>query len=330
MTTAHPRPLPLPLTLSIITPTLNRLDMLKDAVASVMDQAAGLQVEHIIVDGGSTDGTLDWLIRQPDLLVIRGPDNGIYDALNKGLQLSQHDTVMFLNSDDVVPAGALQAALAALAANPDASAVAGIGTLTQDGRRIRSFDQPGEIVQDLRTLFLGHCALNAHMFRRQTLRELGGFSTGYELIGDKHLMIRYTLAGYKTVPLLRLVYDYRRHDGSLTFNSSQRLAKHLRMELLAMALEWQTSTAISDEVRTLARVLEGRSRLGLLRLALDRGATLSGVAWPSHAPTVLAPQKRRGLVLTAFSAGDGRFSRQSAVNAAATILLAAADSVKQN
>jgi len=86
--------------LSIITITFNRCDTLGDTIESVLAQT--VPVEHIIVDGGSTDGTMDLVQSYGNKIakVISGPDKGIYDAMNKGIQLASGDVVGILNADD--------------------------------------------------------------------------------------------------------------------------------------------------------------------------------------------------------------------------------------
>jgi glycosyltransferase involved in cell wall biosynthesis len=88
------------LLLSIITPTYNRANYIMDAVESVLSQDYP-NVEHIIIDGQSKDGTLELLGRYPHLKVISEPDSGMYDALNKGLMKAQGDVIGWVNSDDL-------------------------------------------------------------------------------------------------------------------------------------------------------------------------------------------------------------------------------------
>ncbi len=68
--------------ISIITPCLNRAEFIAEAVESVLSQDYP-NVEHIIMDGGSTDGTLEVLKRYPHLRVVSEPDEGMYTAINK-------------------------------------------------------------------------------------------------------------------------------------------------------------------------------------------------------------------------------------------------------
>jgi glycosyltransferase involved in cell wall biosynthesis len=82
-------------------------------------------VQHLIADGGSTDGTLALVQGTPGLQLLSGPDRGIYDALNKGIFAAQGEIIGLLNSDDRYPPGALAAVLNCFALNPDVEVVSG-------------------------------------------------------------------------------------------------------------------------------------------------------------------------------------------------------------
>ncbi|MBE3118097.1 MAG: glycosyltransferase [Candidatus Atribacteria bacterium] len=88
------------LLISIITPSLNRADMIVTAIESVLAQNYPY-FEHIIIDGGSTDGTLNVLGKYPHLRLISELDRGMYDAINKGLALASGEIIGFLNTDDL-------------------------------------------------------------------------------------------------------------------------------------------------------------------------------------------------------------------------------------
>lgn len=86
--------------ISIVTPTFNSAATLRDTLDSVRMQDYG-DVEHIIVDGGSRDETLDIARQYPHVSrIISEPDRGLYDAMNKGLGLASGEVVAVLNSDD--------------------------------------------------------------------------------------------------------------------------------------------------------------------------------------------------------------------------------------
>lgn len=89
--------------ISIITPTMNSEKTLKDTLQSLRVQRKnGFELESIVIDGGSTDHTLEIVQAYRDVVtqVISEPDHGIYDAMNKGIALATGDIVGILNSDD--------------------------------------------------------------------------------------------------------------------------------------------------------------------------------------------------------------------------------------
>jgi len=85
--------------MTVVTPSYNMLGYLVRCRASVADQV-GPTYEHIVVDGGSTDGTADWLGHQTGVRSIVEPDHGMYDAINKGLGIARGEIVSYLNCDE--------------------------------------------------------------------------------------------------------------------------------------------------------------------------------------------------------------------------------------
>ena len=92
--------------ISVITPTYNGATTIRETIESVCRQKYP-NLEHLVVDGGSTDGTLDIVREYPHILWTSQKDEGHYDAMNKGIQQSTGDIVAILNSDDCYRNGAL-------------------------------------------------------------------------------------------------------------------------------------------------------------------------------------------------------------------------------
>lgn len=105
-----PAPASPPLRISVITPSFNTGAALEAAILSVLAQDYP-HFEHWIIDGGSTDGTLDILRRYPHLKWVSEPDRGQSDAMNKGFALSTGDLVVYLNADDLLAEGAFSAVM---------------------------------------------------------------------------------------------------------------------------------------------------------------------------------------------------------------------------
>ncbi len=87
--------------ITIITVVLNNGALVKDAIESVLNQTYS-NVQYIVIDGGSSDGSLDIIQSYADKIsvIVSEPDEGIYDAMNKGLALATGDVIAFLNADD--------------------------------------------------------------------------------------------------------------------------------------------------------------------------------------------------------------------------------------
>ena len=86
--------------ISIITVTYNSAKTIKDTIESVLSQTYK-NIEHIVIDGNSTDGTQEIIRSYPKIKMISENDNGIYDAMNKGIEFASGEVVGFLNSDDM-------------------------------------------------------------------------------------------------------------------------------------------------------------------------------------------------------------------------------------
>src|SRR5437762_14297100 len=100
--------------ISVITPTFNSGAKIAATVASVLSQQKGLY-EFLVIDGGSTDGTLAHLRAQgPALRYVSAPDEGIYDAMNKGIRLTSGKLLYVLGAGDRLLPGVLEAVAAEL------------------------------------------------------------------------------------------------------------------------------------------------------------------------------------------------------------------------
>ncbi len=139
-------------TISIITPSFNSRATLAETIASVRAQDY-LRWEHIVVDGGSTDGTLALLQSFPHLIWTSEKDEGHYHAMNKGIARAQGEFIVILNADDCLRPGALHAVGQALASHPEWDGLFGdVIFVDAAGREIY---RRAEAVYDYRILLYG-------------------------------------------------------------------------------------------------------------------------------------------------------------------------------
>jgi glycosyltransferase involved in cell wall biosynthesis len=108
---------------SVITPSFRNSNWLKLCIASVADQ--GVELEHIVQDAVSDDGTLDWLPRDPRVKAFVEHDDGMYDAINRGLRRAEGDILSYLNCDEQYLPSALPAVREFFEANPEVEVVFG-------------------------------------------------------------------------------------------------------------------------------------------------------------------------------------------------------------
>ena len=112
--------------LSVVTPSLNQVRYLGECLASVREsatQAAAHEVEHIVIDGGSTDGSVDLLKRYPHIRWISEKDTGQSQAINKGLSLATGDILAYLCADDLYEASSIARVLADFERDPAADVI---------------------------------------------------------------------------------------------------------------------------------------------------------------------------------------------------------------
>ncbi len=181
------------LKISIITVTLNCKSFIVHNINSVNNQSYD-NIEHIIIDGGSSDGTRELIKNNKSRLlkIISEPDKGIYDALNKGISISTGNIIGILHSDDLfVDQEVLNLVNQTFVSNPDVEVVIGDilffdkSTSNQKKRVIRSGKFKPWM---LRFGFMP--AHTATFLRRSAIKKLGNYRNNYESAGDFEFFIR--------------------------------------------------------------------------------------------------------------------------------------------
>jgi glycosyltransferase involved in cell wall biosynthesis len=208
---------------SVITPCLNRVQLIGATIESVIAQDYP-NVEHWIIDGGSKDGTLDLLKRYPHLRIVSEVDRGVYDAMNKGIRLATGEIVVLLNSDDLLALGALSF-IAHIFQNAVGTMIVSAGCqifrCTTDGAEveIHRYDEPRRNALSLRNVTIGTPNINARFFRRKVFDQIGEFDLAYPIAADRDFLIRAALHRLPDAPIAKVLYRYRWHVGSLTMNA---------------------------------------------------------------------------------------------------------------
>ena len=184
---------------SVVTPNYNGARFLERTLQSVLAQRqSGLELEYIVADGGSTDGSLEIIARYAGDLarVISGPDRGPADAINKGLDAATGDVVSWLNADDLYYPGALGRAAAAMATHPRAALCFGrCPILDEEEREIRTFITGfKEAFFPLSSRFTMQCinymSQPATFFRRSAVEGAGRLRTDLKCAWDYEFLLR--------------------------------------------------------------------------------------------------------------------------------------------
>jgi glycosyltransferase involved in cell wall biosynthesis len=127
---------------TIVTPSYNQAAFLEETILSVLNQSYS-NIEYIVVDGGSTDGSLDIIKKYEDRLTwwVSEPDNGQSDAINKGFKHATGEIYNWLNSDDILYPDSVKVAVHFMQKHPDREVVYGDRiVIDQDGKIIDTFE----------------------------------------------------------------------------------------------------------------------------------------------------------------------------------------------
>ena len=172
---------------SIVTPSFRNSGWLKLCVASVADQQ-GVEVEHLVQDSCSDDGTQNWLPNDPRVRAFIEKDTGMYDAINRGMKRATGDFIAHLNCDEQYLPGALQAVAGVFQNRPDTDLVVADSIVV---------DAQGQFVCCRKSLVPWRLMMWTYMpaltssifFRRRLLEEFNlYFDTRWRVIGDSQWM----------------------------------------------------------------------------------------------------------------------------------------------
>lgn len=216
-----------PRTVGVVTPSLNAEAFLADTLRSIWSQT-GVQVDHVIVDGGSADRTLEIAEGFPSRVVVSRDDDGMYDAINKGMDLVEGAIVGYMNADDEIAPGALAVVADTFERHPDAQWLFGtVEYIDGDGDVIGRLTP---IVPSLRAyLGIGWSPIPQQTVwvRRSFFERVGPFDTSYRNTGDYDWYAR-ALKVARPLVLREVLGRFRLHEAQISLDA-ERMDRESRL-----------------------------------------------------------------------------------------------------
>ncbi len=289
----------MPPILTVVTPSYNQGRYLQETIDSVLSQGiAGL--EFIIVDGGSTDESVEVIRRHERHLAwwVSEKDRGQSHAINKGIARATGTWLAYLNSDDVYLPGALQSLLDALKAAPRAQWIAGgvvgFGSAEMPVHEWHLPTVPRGMLDLLSSRF--QMAQPGHVWSRALVQQVGGFDESLRYLFDINLYAALIARGTTCHALDRPVAGYRFHASSKTVAEGALFEK----EWDIIRARYVTSLGPLDRLRATHRIglLKAQALATEAARAADAGDAAAARAGFAH-----AVRRHPGVLLTRVGAG---------------------------
>ncbi len=255
--------------ISIITPTYNAVKFIAECVENVAAQSvAGL--EHIVMDGGSRDGTVEELERlatvHPHLRFVSEPDRGQSDAMNKGVARASADVIGFLNVDDYYEPGAIGEALAYLDQDPSLTMIVGTCRVINEDGSTDHWNRPHDLRPEALMLgwmyFQFPCNPSAYIYRK-SVHDAIEYNVGDHYAMDFDFILAVAMQS-KMRFVDRHWGNFRMLPGTKTFEDrangharttaiidkyKARLAPHRRAYMRALRMRIRTRWALGRNLR---------------------------------------------------------------------------------
>jgi len=233
--------------ITIVTPTFNGIATLRETIESVLAQDYK-NWEHIVIDGGSTDGTVDLLRTYPHLQWVSEKDRGHYHAMNKGIDRASGDIVAILNADDCYREGTLSKVAEAFENNPTWDALFGdVVYVDEQSREIFRREEAG---YDYDVLRFGSVCYVIHptlFVKKSIYARLGAYQyEKYLNCCDVDFILRLGREKCRVGHIRQLLANYRLHEHGQS--ADRRVLRNMRKEYLAIRREHGVPEGVAGKV----------------------------------------------------------------------------------
>lgn len=232
--------------ISIVTPVFNRVEMIEQTIQSVLGQHYP-NLEYIIIDGGSTDGTVDIIRRYENQLAywVSEPDKGMYDAIMKGFSHATGDILAWINSDDMYHSNALNIVGQIFSQLYDVEWITGTPTLyNAEGLCVKVFPTPHWSWQRFKSGDFRWLQQESTFWRRSLWDKVGGLNLQYKLAADFELwcqMFQYaTLYSVNTV-----LGGFREHGNQLSLTQADKYSAEIKTITAQYGMRYNTNRWVS-------------------------------------------------------------------------------------
>ena len=208
--------------ISIITVSYNAVKTIEQTILSVLNQTYH-NIEYIIIDGGSTDGTIDIIKKYQDRISywVSEPDKGIYDAMNKGIAKANGELIGIINADDWYELDAVQNIVSQYNGNQFTIYHGGLN-IVKNGAIFYTNRAPVDTKKLKKGMIINHPAT---FVPKKIYKEIGGFSTSYKIASDYDFILRAYMKGVRFKPIDTIIANFRTGgtSGVITMKSLKEL-----------------------------------------------------------------------------------------------------------
>ena len=239
-------------TVSIVTPSFQQGQFLEATIRSVFEQDYE-PIEYVVVDGGSTDGSVDVIRRYADRLAwwVSEPDRGQPHAINKGFARTTGQYMAYLNSDDTLLPGAISRLVAALERDREALVAFGDAEFVDEQDRLITHGQPRAWeVGAMARCGSGSVLQPASLWRREAWELAGPMDEGYQYVFDTLFFLQVAATGAKAAYLPEPLATYRIHGES---KSARMMETPQAEEVRRFADSYFGGTDLPQSIRPHAR-----------------------------------------------------------------------------